>query len=229
MKKTISDSILKHYSTLFDTHGVSSKSIGWLNGRQSIRFSVICQVGDLDNSTILDVGCGFGDLYGYLKHKKIKMMYHGVDINSKFIDIAKKRYSKASFEVRDIQKEKFSRHFDWVVATGITNHASTYPHLKEILKEMFHICKKGVAIDFISTYVDYKDKEIFYTSPEKILSFAKELTRRVTLRHDYMPFEFTLYLYKDDGMNKKHVFNEYYQSLTKTEQGDSWLGNIKKK
>ncbi|MFZ1077872.1 MAG: hypothetical protein WAN47_10635, partial [Nitrosotalea sp.] len=72
-------------------------------------------------------------------------------------------------------------------------------------------------------YVDYKDKDIFYTSPEIIFKFAKSLTRRVVLRHDYMPFEFCLYIYKNDVKNKRNVFDEYYRSLPKTIQNDSWL------
>lgn len=228
MKKSISDSIIHHYLNLFKEYGVNSRSIGWSNGRQSIRFNVISQIGNLHNSSILDVGCGFGDFYGYLKYQKIKANYHGVDINNEFVKIAKGRYPNASFEVRDIQKKRFPTKFDWVIAIGITNHASTYPHLKNILKEMFRICKKGIAIDFISSYVDYKNKEIFYTSPEKIFSFAKTLTRRVSLRHDYMPFEFCLYLYKDDTKNDRNVFHQYYRSLPKTLQNDSWIRKMTK-
>lgn len=70
-------------------------------------------------------------------------------------------------------------------------------------------------MDFISNYVDYEDKEIFYTSPEKIFQAAKDLTRRVTLRHDYMPFEFCLYLYKNDKKTSKNVFSEIHKEFNK--------------
>jgi len=223
LKKKISNSILRHYSSLFTKYGINPKSIGWSNGRQLIRFNVINNIGKLDNSTILDVGCGFGDFYGFLKHKKIKTVYHGVDINEDFVKIAKKRYSNAKFEMRDIQKKRFTKKFDWVVAVGITNHASTYAHLRGVIEEMFHICRKGVAIDFISNYVDYKNKEIFYSSPEKMFVFAKTLTKRVTLRHDYMPFEFSLYLFKDDRKNNKNVFRVHYQDLPISIRTDKWL------
>jgi len=52
---------------------------------------------------------------------------------------------------------------------------------------------------------------------------AKKLTRRVALRHDYMPFEFCLFLYKDDSKNKKNVFNEHYKFLLKSFKNDDWL------
>lgn len=227
MKKNIANSIIEHYSNLFKKYGMNHKALGWLRGKQSIRFNILSQIGIMDNSSVLDVGCGFGDFYGYLKYNKIRVKYHGVDINNDFLKLARKRYPGAIFELRDIQKDHFKRKFDWVVATGITNHASTYPHLKSIIKEMFSICKKGVVIDFISNYVDYKDKDVFYTSPEIMFKFAKSLTRRVVLRHDYMPFEFCLYLYKNDAKNSRHVFIEYYRSLSKTIQNDLWLKNTK--
>lgn len=222
MKKVMSNSIIRHYSELYKKFGENPKALGWLKGNQSIRFQIISQIGQMNSSSLLDVGCGFGDFFSFLKYKKIKINYFGVDINSNFLKIAKKRFPNTKFELRDIQKKKISRKFDWVIASGITNFAVNYQHLSDIITEMFRICKKGVAINFLSTYVDYKDKENFYTSPEKIFKFSKNLTRRITLRHDYMPFEFCLYLYKNDKKTKKNVFSEFYQSLPKIIQYDQF-------
>jgi len=212
----MSDSIIEHYSKLYKKFGESPKALGWIKGNQDVRFEIISQIGTMKNTTVLDVGCGFGDFYEFLRDKKINCKYHGVDINNQFIEIAKKRNPKGKFELRDIQKNKFTEKFDWVIATGITNHATNYRHLKNILQEMFRICKKGVVMDFISNYVDYKDKDIFYTSPEKMFQTAKELTRRVTIRHDYMPFEFCLYLYKNDKKTTKNVFSDVRKKIVKT-------------
>jgi trans-aconitate methyltransferase len=227
MTKKIHDSIIKHYSTLYKKYGSSPKSLGWLNGRQSVRFDVISQIGIKNKDSVLDIGCGFGDFFGYLQYKKIKVDYHGIDINEKFLDLAREKYPKALFEVRDIQTNKIKKKYDWVVATGITNYATNYNYLKKILEEMFKISKKGVVMDFITDYVDYKDKDIFYSSPEKMFQYAKNLTKRVTLRHDYIPFEFCLYLFKNDSKNKKNVFSNYYNQLSTSQQKDLWLKNKK--
>ena len=221
MKTNITNHILKHHDVLFKKYKASAKSLGILKG-QSVRFDVISQVGNLENSSILDIGCGFGDFYGFLKFKKIKTRYYGVDINKDFINIAKERYSSGKFEVRDIETKPFSQKFDWVIGIGITT-LSSIKNTESLIKEMFRICRKGVAIDFLSSYVDYKEKELFYTSPEKIFSFAKTLTRRASLRHDYKPFEFCLYLYKDDSKNKKNYFKEHLKNLPKDIQNDSWI------
>jgi ubiquinone/menaquinone biosynthesis C-methylase UbiE len=228
LDKKISKSILHYYSDLFKKYGDNPKSLGWGNGRQSMRFQILNQIGNFQNCSILDVGCGFGDFFGFLKHKNIDFNYLGVDINEDFLSMAEKKYPSANFELRDIQKNKFHKKFDWVVGTGLTNKASTYPHLKNLLKEMFLISKKGVSIDFISNYVDFKDKSIFYTSPEIMFKFAKTLTRRITSRHDYFPFEFCLYLYKQDKKNSKNVFTDYFNQQPNFIKNDSWMMKVNK-
>ena len=99
MKNIISNKILEHHNKLFKEFNVSEKSLGYRTG-QSIRFQVLTEIGDLRNATILDVGCGFGDLCRFLEKKKLNVKYHGVDINQDFIDVAKKRNPNGKFEVR---------------------------------------------------------------------------------------------------------------------------------
>jgi len=53
-----------------------------------------------------------------------------------------------------------------------------------------------MAVNMLSTYVDYRDKTLSYVKPEMAFGLAKTMTPRVVLRYDYMPYEFTLYLYK---------------------------------
>lgn len=230
MEKKISKKIYNYYQKLFNQYGISPQSVGWgsKEGKQSIRFDVLCKIGDLSNSTILDLGCGFGDLFGYLNYQKIKIKYHGIDINENLVNMGKKIYPEASLEYRDFEKKKFAKKFDWVIASGITSYGSTYSHLTNIMKEMFRICKKGCSINFVSDNVDYKSKNLFYSSPEKIVSVTKSITNRFVLKHDYMPYEFTLYLYKSNKKTQNHIFNEFIKNSENTFDDKKWLPNYKK-
>jgi 2-polyprenyl-3-methyl-5-hydroxy-6-metoxy-1,4-benzoquinol methylase len=67
MKKKIHDAIIEHYNELYDKHGYNPASLGWLKGRQDLRFKIFAEIGELNNSKILDVGCGFGHLVNFLK------------------------------------------------------------------------------------------------------------------------------------------------------------------
>lgn len=209
MKKYVHNAILEHYTELYYQYGVHPASIGWPKGRQDIRFQVMSEIGNLNNSKILDVGCGFGDFLSFLKSRKIRTKYVGVDINPIFIKIAKQRHPRTSFQVRDIEKNRFKEKFDWVVAIGTTNMAGSHEYITNLLKEMLRISRRGIAMDFMSTYVDFKRPKSFHASPEKVFQIAKKLSKRVVIRHDYLPFEFCVYIYKHNKLSKNHTFVDF--------------------
>jgi len=203
MKEKTRNKVIKHHNELFDEFGINPSALGEQKGRTELRFDILTQIGNLNNSKILDVGCGFGYLLTYLKKHKKKIRYTGVEVNSDFIEIAKKKHPDQVFKVRDIEKEKFKEKFDWVFAIGLASKADSYSYLENLLKEMIKISKKGVVMNFITDYVDFKNKDTFYTSPEKIFKIAKKFSKRILLRHDYLPFEFCIYVYTDDKINQK--------------------------
>jgi hypothetical protein len=49
----------------------------------------------------------------------------------------------------------------------------------------------------MTAYVDFQEPRLFYYHPEEIFRYAKSLTKRVTLRHDYPAYEFAIFLYQD--------------------------------
>ena len=157
-------------------------------------------------------------LYDYLKKKGIKLKaYEGIDISANMIKKAKelhqhdKNVSFRQGNLKDFSKGYADANFDYIVESGIFNYnlSDNYAYLNDTTKSMFGLCKLGVAINMTTNYVDYKDKNLFYFSPEKVFGMCKKLTRRVCLRHDYMPFEFTVYLYKNQSIDKHHVFKEF--------------------
>ncbi len=198
----------KIYNKKLAKYGYNEKALGWMNGRQEIRFSALIQIGKMDNSKICDVGAGFGDLYTFLNKKKIKFDYIGLDINENFLEFAKKKNIR--FIQFDLRTDKIPKS-DWMISSGVFNHRKTtdYTFIKKSIKKMFDSCSKGVAVDFISSYVDFRNRDVFYAEPETLFRFCKSLTKRVILRSDYMPFEFCVYLYKDDSKTKNNVFTEF--------------------
>ena len=209
MDKKIRNQIIDHYNKLYTKFGDNPASVGWPNGKQNIRFTTISQIGNFNNSSILDVGCGFGDFFSFLKSRNTKLKkYLGVDINKEFVNVAKTKNPDAAFKVMDIETNDLSK-FDWSIAIGITNKSGSYNYIEKLLKRMLVVSKKGIAMDFLSTYVDYKTKGTFHASPERIFKIAKKLSKRVVLRHDYLPFEFCIYLYKQDDINKDLSFKNF--------------------
>ncbi len=168
------------------------------------------EIGDIKNSKILDVGCGFGDFLEYLNLKKKNVEYTGIDINPIFIKIAKSIHSNGSFYKRDIEIAKFNKKFDWSFAIGTTNMKGTYDYVEGLMTEMLRISKKGIAMDFMSSYVDFKRPGSSHFNPENIFRIAKKLSKRVIIRHDYLPFEFCVYVYKNNDLKHDQTFLESY-------------------
>jgi SAM-dependent methyltransferase len=196
--------VVKRYLDRYAEHGIhvdTLKSGG--AGKQFIRHSVQASMFDLNGKHVLDVGCGIGMFYEYLKSLPIKIgSYTGLDIIPLFIESNRLRFPDARFDEIDILRAPLTPYRpDVVFMSQVFNNKYAEADNEEIAREaiqrFFAISHQGLAIDFMTSYVDYTEPDLYYFSPERMLAFAKTLTRTVALRHDYLPFEFTLFLYKN--------------------------------
>lgn len=205
---------IERYTDRFNVYGHDPRSLGWggdLN-KQNFRFSVMAAVGDLQGKSILDLGCGFGDFYGFLKSRAWEGEYLGIDIVPVLLETARRKWPEAKFKEMDVLNASESElEADYVIASGlfgakIQGYGGNENYIKLMLEKMLKMCRVGLAVDFISTYVDYQQPLNYHTQPEWVFRIAKEMTKRVCLRHDYMPFEFCLYIYKQDKIGRNNVF-----------------------
>ena len=208
--------ISKEYDKNLDKYGNSPKSVGQLDVKTlEKRLSILAEVGELKNAKILDFGCGIGFLYSYLKKKmNFKGEYVGYDISNKMINFARKKYKNIRFENKDILSRKINERFDYVILNGTFNNKldQNFNWMKKTLKILFKKTNKAIAFNNITSYVDYFDKKLYYTQPEKIFNFCKsELSPLVSLRHDYLiknkklPYEFTTYVYQTKIKKRKSL------------------------
>jgi hypothetical protein len=135
-----------------------------------------------------------------LKDRGISVEYSGFDINAKLIALAKRKFPDIDFRVVDIDKDVLDEDFDYIFLCGVFN--LNVQGLDEIIKSTLiklfkHSCI-GIAFNALSSHNPKKDFELHYTSPEDMFSFAvKNLSPYVSLRHDRMNYDFTLFVYKD--------------------------------
>ncbi len=201
------------YEQRLKKYGYSPKALGWgKNGRENIRFKILTQIGICKNSSILDVGCGFGDYHNFLKSNCWDGRYLGIDINGSLLEVARKQFVNINVKELDILESEIEQKYDFVMGSGIFNaklhHEDNNKYIEKMLSKMYDISNYGVAVDFMSSYVDFQHKDAFHASPENIFMFGRTLTNRLTIRNDYMPFEFVLYLYKDDSVDRDNTFEE---------------------
>lgn len=169
--------------------------------RHSLRFSVLRDMGIQSGASVLDIGCGFGDFYSWLRTQGVAVRYTGVDINPTLIEVAVRRHPDARFLVRDLQEQPLEERFDYVVSSSAFNlrmeAVDNYVFVADMLARAYRMADRGAAVDFLSSYADFTTDAAFHYAPERVFELAKRLTKRVCLRHDYPLFEFCVYLFPD--------------------------------
>ena len=107
----------KHYLKK-SAHGELYKFWGSKDA-QLLRFKLLFEIGDLDNRSVLDVGCGLGEFYHFCKEKGASLIeYVGIDINSEIVAQANENFPELNLLCMDITKNTFEVNgFDYVVAS----------------------------------------------------------------------------------------------------------------
>ena len=179
--------LLDFYTRHLKDFGDAPQAVRWTPGGQLRRFETLLRIaGDSSGKTVLDFGCGKGDLYGFMKEKGFSPSYCGIDINKNFIELARRKYPDSEFFVLDIDETDFNRYFDIIFICGVFNLriAGIEESMKHGLRKLFRLCKEALHVNLLTSYIPQKSAELFYVKPEEILNFAiTELSRSVALQH----------------------------------------------
>ena len=192
---------IARYSKRLQKFGPIVQALGWRDeAQQKLRFQIFDECMQIDDDTsILDVGCGFGDFYDYLKLDDRVFIYEGCDISPEIIGIAKKMRPNIRFKICDLRDGMYlKKSFDYVCISGIFNFkiSNNEKFLQETLVTAYSICKKGVIVNMTTDKVDFKDSLLHYYNPSAVIDFCSSMTRKMIIRHDYPLFEFTMGLYR---------------------------------
>ena len=195
------EQLLSFYNFHLKKFGDRPEALRWTPQGQLRRYHMLADIAppsDLNNSTVLDYGCGTGDFYRFLKRRGIKVKYTGVDINENFIELAKKKYPECAFRVMCADDDELEGFYDYIFICGVFNLRvpGVEDDLKNALVTLFKHCNKGLALNALSSHTPVKDPELHFTSPEEMVKFSLEnLSPSVVLRHDRIPNDFTLFVY----------------------------------
>ncbi len=120
------EQLLSFYNFHLRKFGDRPEALRWTPQGQLRRYQMlmdIAPVSELNNSTVLDYGCGTGDFYRFLKRRGIKVKYTGIDINENFIGLAKQKYPECTFSVMnaDADDDELEGYFDYIFICGVFN------------------------------------------------------------------------------------------------------------
>ncbi|WP_392482225.1 class I SAM-dependent methyltransferase [Nostoc sp. C110] len=190
----------EHYQTLLETYGDSLESGQWGSKEGLLaRYAQLVKIGDLNGCRLLDIGCNLGNFAAYLQEQNINCKYSGVDIVPEAIEIARHKFPTMQFDCLDITQERPSYTYDYVFASAVLNNSlpDSKVFLETLIQKAFSCCERGLAFNFISSYVNFQEDLMAYHEPEAVLNFCiKNLSRKVILFHHYYHCDVCIYVYK---------------------------------
>lgn len=191
------------YQNNFKKYGLDPKSLLWkTKGAAHQRFRQFWAEIDFNSKKVLDIGCGFGEFGRFLLRRYKDVEYTGIDIEPEFIDAAKKEVPDGKFFVSDFMKDNLDGQYDVVIASGVLNsnkEGQNLEYRKEAVEKMFSLTSHTLAFNMLGGHPAPKaksDSNIWYADSLEILEYCMSLTRRVILRNNYHPKDFTIIMYR---------------------------------
>lgn len=195
--------VAEFYNGRFDEHGRNIKTVGWGNEQsQTLRFEVLFRGLDPKGKTVLDVGCGLGDLIPFLEQRTGgDFNYIGVDVAGKLIGNAREIYGneRREFHVGDVFTTYLPK-VDIAVLSGALSFKvpGIEAYASETMERMFELSREAACLNFLTKYADFELEKNQHYQPESIFSHAIRISKCVNLFHDYPLYEFTLQMRRSE-------------------------------
>jgi SAM-dependent methyltransferase len=199
MKLSEQDRIIEDYRQLLRQHGQGPAVGQWSPEGQTFRFKKLSEIGVLTGRSVLDIGCGLGDFYPFLKSIYGDLTYTGVDIVPELVSHAAKKYPDAVFHCLDLLERPLDGKFDYVLISGVFNNERE--NVSELLRCLttvaFQLCRLGLGFNFISNIVSQHDPSMAYHDPFEVFRFCMEnLSIRTTMAHHYERCDVAVFVYR---------------------------------
>jgi SAM-dependent methyltransferase len=193
------DHLSEDYDKSLEQFGPGPKALLWWDYRSmAIRFRELVRDVPVEGMTVMDAGCGLGDLLPYLYSKSVNFRYTGYDLKPEFLDYAKRHYEGHDFKVGDPFHNRLGL-FDIVISSGVMN-GNVKGWLRKRQKMIANLFDQtGVALAFnmaggLRPIPD--DSLIAYADANEIYEFCKTLTKHVEMNTRYLDKDFTITMFK---------------------------------
>jgi SAM-dependent methyltransferase len=194
--------VAAYYEAKLDSHGPTPAGVDWSSAEsQALRFAQFFPLLDGDrHGSVIDYGCGYGALRGYLRDATIDGPYTGHDVSPAMIESARRLNATDSL-ARFTSDRAALTTADYAVASGIFNVKQSTPedewraYVDETLADIASLSRKGFAFNVLSRYSDVERRrgDLYYADPLALFDYCKRtFSPRVSLLHDYPLYEFTI-------------------------------------
>ena len=193
----------RHYGPLLAEHGAGPLGVGWNSQRaQEARFEQLARV--LDGAptpfTVIDYGCGTGDLLAWIRGRRIACSYTGFDLSESMVREARAAYGSVERARFTVTEEDLTA-ADFVLASGVfnlrfdTTDEEWHDYIVRTVDQLRALSLRGFAFNLLSSHsqTDKKRPELHYADPAWWLDHCLgRFSSRVAVLHDYDLWDFAV-------------------------------------
>lgn len=202
----ITGNLKNHFDERVRLYGAGLQSVDWKSREaQSNRFRQLLKLVDFSVPfSIIDYGCGDGELIRFLNTAGADFQYFGFDVAPQMIETARKEFAGSKNCLFSTRLEDFPA-ADYAVASGIfnlkfgANDEEWQKYMRATVFEMNRLSYRGFAFNALTSYSDaeFRRDDLFYADPLFWFDFCKRnISRFVSLLHDYPEYDFTIIVRK---------------------------------
>lgn len=183
----------RFYYSAISEFGLTPQGLHW-NSRysQEIRFQQILDLLPLDTKSIVDAGCGFGDMYKYMVRKnRASINYIGLDSLDKMVEEASKQTKQKIYKCDILNDELIESEF--YICSGALNILKKN-EVYDFIKRCYDVSSRGVIFNFL----EGQDNSYTYNHSHlnDIKDFGQILGATIIHRNKYYNNDCTVAFYK---------------------------------
>lgn len=158
------------------------------------------------NLSILDIGCGRGDLFAFIKEQHedvfLDSNYYGIDRNEIVINAGKQKYNIDNIHLQDFNSFKSDKKYNWICALNYFNDPveDSYKVLYKTIDRMFNLSSDAIVFNVITNQADIQQDQITSYSiydAGQILNHLTNVYKKVIVRADYLLGDTMFYVFKN--------------------------------
>jgi SAM-dependent methyltransferase len=191
-----------YYTGRIAEHGPTARGVDWNStASQHLRFERLSTLFDDERQfSILDYGCGYGELARYLHDAGFRGDYLGFDISAVMIEHAR-RYCDGLPGCTFVSERSRLLPADYAVASGIFNvkldtaRDRWEQYVIDTLEHIARFATRGFAFNMLTHHIDtpLPRADLYYADPLVYFEHCRNtFSRQVALLHDYPLHEFTI-------------------------------------
>lgn len=201
MSDALLTQVAAYYGQKLAAHGPTPAGVDWRSEEsQTLRFRQLTAICDGHGPfSVIDYGCGYGELARYLRQTGLLRQYVGYDIVPEMVAAATGLHGDRACRFTSRREEL--QPADFTLASGVFNvkleaaDEEWTEYVLRTIREMASLSRYGFAFNALTTASDPERRraDLYYADPRRLFDFCqRQISRFVTLVHDYPLWEFTI-------------------------------------